>query len=645
MKRSEHFLFRSRPSPWPKAVVAVSVDVTWNQDATFAAREVVLLRRWSVAVATPIASGYITSRIASGVSSDGFWMGLLECAERADGITLLCSCTREAAAALHLWERLENGDVTIAGSDHRNSGASGRTMSDMQGCSAASPLGQPDQVDANPLSTLRSDMGEKRRNGRRHRTKTTGRPGGVMVLQDPPIIMELQLPGCPHKITWLDVANYGLDSSAMFGRDEHTAVKIATWFCGVASALKQLGPCGWQNTAGSQAMHLFRSTYLGVPTLSHTHPIASALERAALFGGRCECFRVGKVSGNVHLLDVRSMYPRLCSDLNVPVRLSRVLEGTTPDELRLLHPDTFAIAEVAIQTDEPDYPVRHGNAVVYPTGRYWTHLAGAELDHALQAGVVRGVRFAAMYETEPAIAGYAEALYRLRCDYDRSGRKAESAYIKRLLVAIVGKFAQSERSWVDYPDGESAFEWGEWYQRNRNGESERWRSIAGHLQREQIGGWSHGAVPAITVCITAAGRSRLCGIMDAAGRENVLYCDTDAVIVSDFGMESLTIAGWVRPGEWGYLQHVESAGECTIYGDKYYTIAGRVRQAGGPHNAIGTSGSGNIAYSQPWIGASMHNRERPADWRHTRTYQRGAGRYDKMRGAGGIVRPIELWEW
>lgn len=645
MAGSEHFLYRPRQSPWPKAVVTLYTEVKWLQDVHHAGREHGELCRWCVAVATPAATGYIVSRTASGATSAGFWDGLRECAERARGITLICANTRQSASVLDLWGGMENGEVIIAGRDQRNRKQARGLMPNLQGRGATDNVAGQCPLDAGQLPPLRVAMGEEKGNSGRHGANPARRPSGIMILQDPPIVMELQLRGCPWKITWSDVANYGLDSSAQFGDSNETATRIATWFCGCASILKGLGDAGWQNTAGSQAMHLYRRTYLDTAILSHTHPVASSLERAALFGGRCECFRLGKIPGNVHLYDVRSMYPYICSHLPLPVRLLRVVARPTKAEIYLLRPDTFALAEVAIETETPDYPVRRGNEVIYPTGRYWTYLAGAELQFALRSQHVRGVRRLALYEVSPALARYAQEIYALRCTNDRSGNEAVSAWIKRLLVSVVGKFAQSERRWVDYPNGESAFEWGEWHQLSGSGECERWRSIAGHLQREELGGWSHGSVPAITAAITSAGRVRLRAIMDAAGRQHTIYCDTDAVIVDDFGAEQLAIAGWVRPGEWGYLQHVESAVGCTITGDKNYRIGARVRAAGCPAGSDCGGTRNDNGASQPWIGWSMLHQQRPADWRESHERIGTDGRYAGRRSPGGEVKAIELWEW
>lgn len=645
MSRSEHFLFRARPSPWPKTVVCLHVEVKWTNDATNAMREQCILSTWHVTVVTAGKCGYAISRSACGATTESFWNGMKECLSYSKGVHMICSCTRVAAAALYLWEGLENGTIKVSGTDHRSAAIQGGQVSDLSGGGEGHGRRPPVTLDASSLPKLRGPVGKETGNRRGNRRRGRNNSAGIMILEDPPLVMELQLHDCSGKITWVDAANYGIDAAATFGDDEHSAGKIAAWFIDAAATIKACGDAGWQNTAGSQAMHLFRSSYLETQILSHVHPIATSLEAEALFGGRCECFRIGKIAGPCHLLDIRSMYPYLCANMDVPIRLCRVVERPTVFALRDATASSFCIASVDIETDSPDYPYRGKSSVFYPTGRFATCLCGSELCHALSVGAVRRVRHAACYESERALGRYATELYAKRQEYDRTGQGDRSAYAKRLMVSLVGKFAQRERSWAEVPGAESAFEWGEWYTRSASGESERWRSIGGFVQREQLGGFSHGAIPSITASITAGGRTRLGACISAAGRDNVVYCDTDAVIVNDYGLEGLTMAGWVQPGSWGFLQHVESADGATIIGDKAYQIGGRCRAAGTNRNTARTGDIQDASYTQPWIGASMRHQERPADWREAHSYHRGEGRYDRLRNPGGGVKPIELWGW
>jgi hypothetical protein len=154
-----------------------------------------------------------------------------------------------------------------------------------------------------------------------------------------------------------------------------------------------------------------------------------------------------------------------------------------------------------------------------------------------------------------------------------------------MLVAIVGKMGQRERRWVNVPNYPADKPYGYWYQESPDSELTRWRSIAWQVQKETIGQWAPDAVPAIASWITSLGRMKLLRYIRAAGWSTVLYCDTDALIVTEEGYRKLCNANLVRDCSLGYLQLKEVTNECCIYGIKHYRIGGRLVAAGLPKNA------------------------------------------------------------
>lgn len=643
--RYEHFLYRSKPAPWPKAVACVSCDVRWEADAAILGREICVLARWYIDMVERVGTAYISTRKAMGNDAVGFWDCLQRAANRTTNLWVITTSFRVQAAALGLWERMENGTIRIAGRDSRRSYQGAGKVPDMQGEMSRDNVPSPAALDRDSMpgvpGLLYAGAGVRQIPGVRRGKKA----GGVCILEDPPIVVELKIDSTGCKTTWVDAANYGVSTDDSNAADCRPAEQLARWFVGAASTLQSLGKCGWQSTAGSQAMHLFKCEYLDAQILSHTEPIATALERDGSFGGRCECFQLGRIAGPVHLFDFRSLYPYLCSTTAVPCRLANVVANPTMEQLSSLQSVGFLIADVAIQTDEPEYPKHAGNETIYPCGRFWTTLCGAELGHALSNGNVRGVRRLACYESESALAGFSEALYARRQQADSVGDVNESAWIKRMMVALPGKFAQRTAAWEDMPNAECPWEWAEWYGRSKSGEPERWRVIAGHIQREQKGGYAHGTVPAISTCITAAGRKRLLDACRCAGWEHIYYCDTDSIMCDDYASESLTIGGWVRTGEWGFLQHVVTADSADIFGVKHYRIGERIRESGRIISPDDGGGDRTCSPAQPWIAQSLRRQQPPADWREYHPFIRGPGRYDQYRQPGGRVKPPVLMEW
>lgn len=641
----EHWLSPARPSPWPGCVLCVSTDVEWRKNDGSERRETALLSAWGILAVIPQKGVYHVAREAVGYTAAGFWQTVREASLRTKNLWILGHSFRQQAAALELWQQMESGNVRIVGADWRPNAACGGTVSDLSVAGAGVHSPATAQMGPDRVPALPQRVDENPRVRRRSGGNGRGRTGGVCILEDPPVVIELKIDGGGSKITWVDAANYGIDIVRDDAKGLAPVTALADWFIHAASTLHSLGRCGWQSTAGSQAMHLFRSVYHETPTLCHAEPRATTLERAALFGGRCECFRLGRLTGTSSMYDIRSMYPFLMANLSVPVRLRAVHELPDIDALQRLAAAHWTIADVAIETDEPEYPYRDNDAVVYPVGRYWTRLCGEELNHALSAGAVRGVRHAASYETERSLERYARELYALRCRSDARGDTLQSAWLKRLMVALPGKFGQQLCGWEDIPGAESPWEWAEWWSATEAGEPERWRSLAWAVQRQMRGGFSHDSVPAITAAICAGGRRRLAEIMGCAGMEHVYYCDTDAVIVDDYGAESLTLGGWVRPGEWGFLQHVVSSADCEIFGVKHYRIGGRVRAAGESVSGRSGRGAAGTTGAQPSPRQSLRAKTVPADWRAAGKREPVTSRPLANRPPGGRVPTPEKWEW
>jgi hypothetical protein len=466
-----------------------------------------------------------------------------------------------------------------------------------------------------------------------------------MVLSDPPIILQLEIAGVQGSLTWVDAANYGVEFSESANHGQSNARRVASWFVAAASTLHTLGPCGWRMTAGSQAMHIYRSLYLDTPILSHTSRHATALERASLFGGRNEVYRLGRIPGPVYCYDFRSMYPYICTVLDLPVRLVDDQLVPTLQSLGAPERETYAIAEVAIETDQAWYPWRAADEIRYPVGRFITTLGGPELARAVQAGHVRSVRRAALYAAAPVLSSFSAALFAARRAAHCGAVPGVEVWIKRLLVSLPGKFAQRDRLWITRQGATPLHEWGEWFAPLPNMGVCRWRSIGGIVQVMMEGEYVSGCVPAITSAVCAAGRDRLLSAILAAGWENVYYTDTDSIVCNEVGRRSLEVGGWVRPDELGFLRLEEVAESAVIYGLKHYRIGRKARFAGSP-------GGGDAYWSEagpqpvvPWIGSSFRAHERPEARRvMPRPPQDEIG--DTSSSAdGGWIRPLEVREW
>lgn len=644
-RRYEHWLFKTGKGAWPPVVFCLSVGAQWVRTGNTGYAERASIVRWDAIPVYRSDGNYAAGQPLGGSDAASFWSAIRSVLSRIGNVWILSHDTRTALSTLGVWDGIESQTIIPAGEDSTSDDIGRVRMPTVQEAGEAPSLGGMEQVGSHPMRGVRNSVGEFSGSALSGKPGKRRAPAPLMILSDPPIILHLSLAGQKGKITWVDAANYGvaipLDTDAV----SNPPRVLAEWFLRAASTLHSLGPCGWRATAGAQALHVYRSVYLAAPILSHTSQHATALESGAIFGGRNECFRLGRVPGPIHVFDFRSMYSYVMATERLPVRLERMGAACALVSIPWDQSDRYTIAEVDIETTEANYPWRGKDEVHYPTGRFTTTIAGEELALAMRRGDVHRVRRYAVYESAPVLSGYATELAARRQAAIAAGDGAIAAWIKRLLVSLPGKFSQRDRRWVTRHGADPIYEWGEWRAMLPGVGICRWRSIGGIVQVLMEGEYVSGAVPAITAAVCSAGRMRLLRAMLACGRENVYYVDTDSIVTNDAGKEALVQHGWVRPDELGYLRETIAVDGAEIYGLKHYRIGNLLRYAGSP-------GGGEAYYSeagptpfQPWIGASLRNQEKPEAKRMRRSYARGPGRYDQTREPGGWVKPMELDEW
>jgi hypothetical protein len=598
--RYEHYMYRAKGGKWPTQVICVAVESTTEviQGTRLARRET--LTGWQAIVLRRQNGEYGVHRIGRGRTEEAFWQ-LARFATARPGVTWIFShqCAR-CWALLGLWQGVERGDVQVTGSDYRSG-----------------PHG--------------------------HRSTRLGREG-YLVLEDPPLIARLRVRDCPGWIQWVDTRNYGVEIGSGVPCGTNQARELAEWFVDMARAAKTYSLGSLQATAGSQALHGFRTSYLKDTIYVHCQQQVLGLEERSYHGGRCEAYRLGACPVPVWHVDFRSLYPSICSNTDLPVRLRGYVDDPARDDQLRAAREGDCIADVTVQTDEPAYPYKRGDDVLFPVGRFRTTLCGPELVDAVSHARVVTWHALARYAMAPALAAYAATLYRPRCQAEVEVNTALGAYAKRLLVCLPGKLGQRERNW-EWTGEESETEpyWSE-YRQSADGSWTRYRSIAWHIQREVVDGFRADSVPAIASWITSAGRMRLLGAIRIAGWDQVYYCDTDSLFVSQAGMERLLAANWIQTSALGYLQIKEGPATLRIYGQKHYDMDGRLTCAGLPRGVLSDAGDGeHYWYTEAPAGALYHG-HRPEAVSTLGTYARAEPYRHGVVGTDGIITPYRLEE-
>jgi len=490
------------------------------------------------------------------------------------------------------------------------------------------------------------------------------RPYGFLVLGDPPTIFKMRRGG-RHPAVLVDSRNYfpgslrdlgasigveKLDPPAPTGMADEwdryclRDVEIVSRAVRLLVDWHQSEDLGrWKYTAAGISYAAFRHSHLKQPVLLHDSAEIKQLERDAYYGGRLELFRHGVIPGLTYKLDVNSLYPAIMADALVPVDLAESGHESwdgPPDRIR--HPET-TIADVLIHSDSERFPVRDKRGLIFPVGRYWTTLAGPELDRACRTGSVAKVGRWCRFRLRRMFGEFVERFYTDRIAARKDGVRWREAFCKMLLNSLYGKFGQLTGEWVTdrkeggFRDGEEWLVWSDSEQR-----TVRFRSVLGYVFRNEDRKPAPGTFPATSAWITALAREKMRELMETAGPETVVYLVTDALFVSQVGFDRLLRAGKIDPDRLGALK-VEAVGlDADFKGVHWYRVGAAEKRGNVRPNAKPVSTSrweddqferlSSLLARQP--DGTVRVSRRTAGY--CRKYKRG------MLMADGSVEPLRL---
>ncbi len=289
----------------------------------------------------------------------------------------------------------------------------------------------------------------------------------------------------------------------------------------------------WGFTSAALSLSAFRHRFMRERQLwVHADGAARALERRALFGGRREIYRKGRLSEDVWAdLDYRSHYLATAAECNVPVELGHVHPGAEirADLLESLPSDMGVIARVIVDVDAPVVPSRHPKlGVIYRTGRFETTLCQPELELVAAHGRIVEWLEVATYALAPALESWSEWLF-------GAIDGGETDPLVQLLLkdwtrSLIGKFGQRKPTPRPEPGPDGVVELPP-IEVSPDQVIPELPWIEGPAPDPERGEDSRNAVPAITAWIHSAARATLWRAMEVVGREAVAYCDTDGMLV------------------------------------------------------------------------------------------------------------------
>lgn len=433
------------------------------------------------------------------------------------------------------------------------------------------------------------------------------------VLESPPVIISVTTP--EGRFNVIDTLNYFKTSLKALGKSvglekididiEKATIEDALPYCqrdteiidyAVYSLIKfvrenQLGKLG--STVASLAYSAFRHRFMSHQIHIHDRERVLKLEQASYHGGMVNCLQVGKVAKTmVYKLDVNSLYPTMMQ-YQYPIKLEYCLDRVSPEFCLAEMRKRACIAEVSIETYDNTYPVMVDKELVFAHGKYVTTLAGPELAHAIAAGVVKKVWYAAFYQQAPIFLEYVRYFWNLRAKYKAAGDEANSVFTKYMLNSLYGKFAQGAYKWSTFNPAtlyETLSSMGEEitedYLRMSNlpelaiGQMEwlpngvktpiKLRTIGATTQIQQRSGWHYSSFIGISSYVTSYARRYLMELLSIAGLSNCYYYDTDSVFTNLVGYNRLKRAGKCSETELGGLKLEGKEYEPTFLAPKDY---------------------------------------------------------------------------
>lgn len=314
-------------------------------------------------------------------------------------------------------------------------------------------------------------------------------------------------------------------------------------------------------TLAGQAMRIFRHKYMRHKIFIDTNEKALKLTREGYYGGRTECFRIGRYRDSFSLLDFNSHYPATMAYNQFPCKLLSHTVHPTMDLLQTWLTTYSVCARVVLRTNIPFCPIRDRHKLLFPVGEFQAVLSTPEITYALANAEILEVLEAAVYEKAFLFTEYMLDFYKKRLDAKVAGQKVEAFIYRKLINSFYGKWGQDGAKWKEQENIED-LKSKRWFELNADtGEVTWYRQLGGLIQRKLSDNESLDSFPAVAGHVTAHARMELWSIIQQAGLEHVYYCDTDSVLVDsvgrrnlEFRMDSSKLGGLSLKGEYDDIE-------------------------------------------------------------------------------------------
>ncbi len=331
-------------------------------------------------------------------------------------------------------------------------------------------------------------------------------------------------------------------------------------------------------TTAGQAFKAYTHRFMPHKIYIHNNEKACEIERLSYKGGRNECFSVGNFPGLWYLFDVNSMYPFVMSTNKYPTSLRYVSKSKSLEDLEYLLKSNAIIARVKLRTLQRAYGIQHKGKLVFPIGEFWAELTTPELKYAIKHQHIIKVAEVCVYRQDYLFKDYINTMYNLRLKAKSKGNLLLSNHYKLLMNSLYGKFGQKGLVYEECPERNNSG-YKVWREYDVDTETvKNYRTLAG-LTQVLSGEIEHAnSFVGIAAHVTAYARMYLWELITHAKESNVLYMDTDSVVVNRCGAKRLS--DYCDDLELGKLKKEGTFAQVTLYGCKDYTMDYKDRHKG-----------------------------------------------------------------
>lgn len=342
-------------------------------------------------------------------------------------------------------------------------------------------------------------------------------------------------------------------------------------------------------TIAGQAFAAYRHRFMFHRLLVHDFPEILEMARVSYRGGRCETFRMGKFE-NIYKLDINSMYPFVMKSEMYPTRpfsTKPIIDCSVDD----LDSKDFIMADCNMILKQPLIATKR-DKLFFPIGNVRQVILKPEIDMILEhpeIGEIVKVNAMVSYESNKIFSEYVDFFYNLRCNSDNEAIKG---MCKIMLNSLYGKMGQHNSTKPELLTDEIRIKMYSEIMASENtfevfdGLSSKYVKLGDKIYHvsNSKDGFAMESIPEIASSVTAYARQLLFRLMLIARRENVLYCDTDSLFVSETGYENLLNAQEIDQTKLGKLK-LEEIGDVELFGAKDYVFNGKVKLKGIKHDA------------------------------------------------------------